>query len=115
MHGSAYSIGLDAVVIEFRYFVLADLRGGRPMCRCSPGKLRQPGVRHEAALAGGPRLCFHYVLWSARVGTPGKPGGKGRVMASIGDTSATKNAPDTKAVKNGPGTISDAVTVFEAD
>ena len=41
--------------------------------------------------------------------------GKGRGMASIGDTSATKNAPDTNAVKNGPGTISDAVTVFEAD
>lgn len=55
------------------------------------------------------------LLGEQAAGTPGKPGGKGRVMPSIGDTSATKNAPDTKAVKNGPGAISDAVAVFEAD
>lgn len=48
------------------------------------------------------------------MGTPGNLGGRGEVMASISDTSATKNEPDTKAAKNGPGTISDALTAFEA-
>jgi hypothetical protein len=35
-------------------------------------------------------------------------------MASTSDASAIKNEPDTKAAKNGPGTISDALTAFEA-
>ena len=35
-------------------------------------------------------------------------------MASIGDFSATKNELGTTATKNGPGTISDALTAFEA-
>lgn len=35
-------------------------------------------------------------------------------MASTSDTTATKNGPDSKAAKNGPGTISDALTAFEA-
>ena len=35
-------------------------------------------------------------------------------MASIGDISATKNKLGTTAAKNGPGTISDALTAFEA-
>src|SRR5215471_6281028 len=35
-------------------------------------------------------------------------------MASTGETTATNNGPDPKAAKNGPGTISDALTAFEA-
>ena len=35
-------------------------------------------------------------------------------MTSTGDTKATKNGPGNSAVKNGPGTISDALTAFEA-
>lgn len=35
-------------------------------------------------------------------------------MASAGDTEATKNGPESSAAKNRPGTISDALTAFEA-
>ena len=35
-------------------------------------------------------------------------------MTSIGDISATKNELGSRAAKNGPGTISDALTAFEA-
>jgi hypothetical protein len=35
-------------------------------------------------------------------------------MTSTSDATATKKGPDTSATKNGPGTISDALTAFEA-
>jgi hypothetical protein len=35
-------------------------------------------------------------------------------MTSTGDTKATKNGPENSAAKNGPGTVSDALTAFEA-
>lgn len=35
-------------------------------------------------------------------------------MTSTGDTKATKKGPESSAAKNGPGTISDALTAFEA-
>ena len=40
--------------------------------------------------------------------------GKGKVMTSAGDTKATKNGPENSATKDRPGTISDALTAFEA-
>ena len=35
-------------------------------------------------------------------------------MASTGDTKETKNGPESSTTQNGPGTISDALTAFEA-
>lgn len=40
--------------------------------------------------------------------------GKGKAMASTGDTKETKNGPESSAANNGPGAISDALTAFEA-
>jgi hypothetical protein len=35
-------------------------------------------------------------------------------MTSTGDTKTTNNGPENSAAKNGPGTVSDALTAFEA-
>ena len=42
-------------------------------------------------------------------------GGNSQVVTvDTGDTKETKNVPENSAAKNGPGTISDALTEFEA-